>query len=185
MQTSLAPTWQMLIVRGALGVLLGILAIVWPISTALALITLFGLWALVDGASSLVQAFVKPLPTLLRVALGLMGLVGVVAGVIAVFRPVAAAVALTWFLGIWLIARGVMGLLVALTAGSLRPRWLILLGAGVDFVLGLLFALNPGRSALGIATFLGIVALVWGIAYLAAGAALRSETTTVDPAPAA
>ena len=51
MQPTLAPTWQMLVLRGALGILLGILAIAWPISTALALITLFGLWALVDGAA--------------------------------------------------------------------------------------------------------------------------------------
>lgn len=185
MQPTLAPTWQMLVLRGALGILLGILAIAWPISTALALITLFGLWALVDGVSSLVQAFVKPNPGLLRVALALMGLIGIVAGFFAIFHPIDAAVTLTWFLGIWLIARGVMELLLAFTASSLTPQWLILLGAVIDFVLGIMFALNPGKGALGILTFLGIVALVWGVAYLAAGFALRKVTTTVDLTPTA
>ncbi|MCB0905754.1 MAG: DUF308 domain-containing protein [Nocardioidaceae bacterium] len=185
MQPSLAPTWQMLVVRGVLGLLLGILAIAWPISTALALITLFGIWALVDGVSSLVQAFVKPNPGLIRVALALMGLVGVVAGFVAIVHPINAAVTLTWFLGIWLIARGVMELLLAFTASSLRPQWLILVGAVIDFVLGIMFALNPGKGALGIATFLGIVALAWGAAYLAAGFALRKVTTAVDVTPAA
>ena len=186
MQASLAPTWQMIVLRGVLGVVLGILAIAWPISTALTFITLFGIWALVDGVSSLVQAFVKPNPGLIRAALGFMGLVGLVAGFFAIFHPISTAVALTWFLGIWLIARGIMELLLAFSGSSLSPRWLILLSAVTDFVLGVLFALNPGRAALGIATFLGIVALVWGIAYLVAGLALRKETTTLDaPAPAA
>jgi uncharacterized membrane protein HdeD (DUF308 family) len=180
MQSSLAPTWQMVVLRGVIGIVLGILALVWPISTALTLITLFGAWAFIDGASSLVQAFARPAPGLVRVALGVMGVLGVIAGIFAIFHPIKAAVTLTWFLGIWLIARGILGLVIAFGGSSMTPRWLIVVGAVVDFLLGLLFALNPGRGALGIATFLGIVALAWGVAYLVAGLTLRREVTTPD-----
>lgn len=185
MQNQLAPTWQMVVARGVLAVVFGLLALFLPISTAVALILLFGVWAAVDGVSSLAQAFSRPSPTLVRVALGLMGLLALVAAVFAIFRPIQTAVTLTWFLGIWLIARGIMELLLAFGASSLRPQWLILLSAITDFVLGVLFALNPGKGALGIATFLGIVALVWGVSYIAAGLALRKVTTTVDVTQAA
>jgi uncharacterized membrane protein HdeD (DUF308 family) len=39
------------------GILFGIMAIAWPISTALAFAVLWGFWALTDGIGSLVQAF--------------------------------------------------------------------------------------------------------------------------------
>jgi len=49
--------WKMLLVRGAIGIVFGILAIVWPIETAIAFALLWGIWALADGIGSIVQAF--------------------------------------------------------------------------------------------------------------------------------
>ncbi|WP_414673097.1 DUF308 domain-containing protein, partial [Kribbella sp.] len=46
----------MLLVRGALGIVFGILAIAWPISTAIAFALLWGIWALTDGIGSIAQA---------------------------------------------------------------------------------------------------------------------------------
>ena len=46
--------WKMLLVRGVIGMVFGILAIVWPIETATALALLWGFWALVDGIGLLV-----------------------------------------------------------------------------------------------------------------------------------
>ena len=52
--------WKMLLVRGAIGIVFGILAIAWPISTAIALALLWGIWALVDGIGSIVQTLSRP-----------------------------------------------------------------------------------------------------------------------------
>ena len=53
----LTAGWKMLLVRGVIGIIFGILAIVWPIDTAIALALLWGIWAAVDGVGSIVQAF--------------------------------------------------------------------------------------------------------------------------------
>lgn len=179
----LTTAWQLLVLRGALAVVFGIMAIAWPLSTALALVTLWGIWALVDGVSSISQAFMRPNPTVVKLALSVLGVIAVGAGLFAIFHPVSAGVTLAWVLGIWLIARAAMELVLAFSGESQAPRWLLVLSAALDFLLGILFVANPGRSALGITTFLGILALVWGAVFIAVGLAARRElTSTAGPA---
>ena len=47
--------------------------------------------------------------------------------------------------------------------------------AAVDVILGILFVANPGSSALAIARVLGLVAIVWGIAFLVTGFIVRRD----------
>ena len=49
--------WKMLLLRGAIGIVFGILAMVWPLETAIALALLWGIWALVDGIGLGMAAF--------------------------------------------------------------------------------------------------------------------------------
>jgi uncharacterized membrane protein HdeD (DUF308 family) len=44
-----AVGWKTLVVRGVIGMVFGILAIVWPLETATALALLWSFWALLDG----------------------------------------------------------------------------------------------------------------------------------------
>ena len=67
----LAVGWKALVMRGVIGIVLGVMAMVWPIATAIALALLFGVWALADGVSSIWQAFQPDARG--RVWLGLMG----------------------------------------------------------------------------------------------------------------
>ncbi|WP_203590794.1 DUF308 domain-containing protein [Streptomyces sp. SID13031] len=167
----------MLIVRGAIGIVFGILAIVWPISTAIALALLWGFWALMDGIGSLTQAF-RPESRGSRLWLGVIGVIALVAAFFAIFSPAVTAVTLTWILGIWLIVRGVFEAVGAFTTDQLAPRWFLVLSAALSILLGILFAANPGKGAVGIAVFLGVVALLWGAAFLVAGLAVRRLVAT-------
>lgn len=169
--------WRPLVVRGAIGVVFGILAMVWPLSTAVALALLWGFWALFDGVGELVQAF-QPGATG-RLWLVLMGVISLAAAFFAIFSPAVTAVALTWILGIWLIVRGVFELLGAVrTSTTLLPRWLLVVVAALSILLGLLFVTNPGRSVVGLAFWLGFVALAWGVAFVGLGLILRSSERT-------
>ena len=56
MRFSLARNWWSLVIRGILGILVGILTFVWPGITLLALVFLFAGYALVDGVVSLTGA---------------------------------------------------------------------------------------------------------------------------------
>ena len=100
--------WKYLVLRGAVAVVFGIVAMVWPQSTATALAFLWGVWALADGFGSLLQAFQPADSRSSRWLLVPMGLLAVVAGLVAVTSPAMTAVALTWVLGIWLLLRGLI-----------------------------------------------------------------------------
>jgi uncharacterized membrane protein HdeD (DUF308 family) len=168
-------SWKMLMVRGALAIVFGVLAIAWPIETAVALAFLFGVWALVDGAGSFAQAFEKNMPTSGRILLIVMGFAALIAAFFAIFSPAVAAVTLTWILGIWLIVRGAFEVFASFSASRDAPRWLLLVSAAVDVILGVLFVANPGTSAVAIAWVRGITAVVWGVAFVAIGFVVRRD----------
>lgn len=171
--------WKVLLVRGVIAILFGIVAIAWPSSTAIALAFLWGFWALFDGVGSLVQAF-QPESRGSRVWLVIMGLVALVAAFFAIFSPAVTAVALTWVLGIWLIVRGVFEAIGAFSSSLVLPRWLLLLGAALSLLLGVLFVLNPGRAVVAIAVWLGIAALVWGGVFVAMAITIRHDLTSLE-----
>jgi uncharacterized membrane protein HdeD (DUF308 family) len=171
--------WKVLLVRGVIAILFGIVAIAWPVSTAIALALLWGFWALFDGVGSLVQAF-QPESRGSRVWLVIMGLVALVAAFFAIFSPAVTAVALTWILGIWLIVRGVFEAIGAFSSNLLLPRWLLLLGAALSLILGVLFVANPGRAVVAVAVWLGITALIWGGVFVAMAIAIRHDLHAVE-----
>jgi uncharacterized membrane protein HdeD (DUF308 family) len=179
-QDMISAGWKMLLVRGVLGFVFGILAIFWPISTAIALVLLWGFWALVDGIGLLVQAF-QPQEGRNRIGLAALGVIALVVAFFAIFSPSMTATTLTWFLGIWLIVRGVFEGIAAFGSTLFAPRWLIFLSAALSVLLGVFFVANPGRAVVGIAVLLGIIALAWGIVFIAAALLVRRELTGPQP----
>ncbi|HYU87038.1 MAG TPA: HdeD family acid-resistance protein [Kribbellaceae bacterium] len=166
--------WKWVVARGLIAVVFGILAIAWPIDTAIALALLWGFWALVDGASSIAQAF-QPESRGGRLWLVVMGVIALLAAFFAITSPGMTATTLTWILGIWLIVRGAFELVGAFSSTLMMPRWLLVLSAALSILIGIFFAANPGKGAVGIAVWIGIMALVWGAVLVGTGLAVRRE----------
>jgi uncharacterized membrane protein HdeD (DUF308 family) len=175
--------WKMLLVRGVLGIVFGIIAIAWPISTAIALALLWGFWALVDGIGSIVQAF-QPDYQGSRLWLILLGVIALIAAFFAITSPGLTAKALTWILGIWLIVRGVFELVGAFSSRQVMPRWLLVVSGLLSLLIGVLFAANPGAGAVSIAVLLGVSALVWGVVLIAVALSVRrTHSGPAHPSP--
>lgn len=108
-----------------------------------------------------------------------MGLLGMVAGLLAILRPIDSAVALTWVLGIWLIARGVVEMVASFTGHPDVSRWTLLLGGLFAVLAGILFVSYPGEVALSMMLWLGVLVLGFGIfglvSYVMAGKELRQS----------
>ena len=173
------PGWQMVMVRGAVAVVFGLVAMTWRMETAVVLVLIWGVWAVCDGVSLLAQAFTGKVQDGRWWAVTL-GVIAVLVGVLAIVRPGLAAVTLTWLLGAWAIVRGALEMLVALGLSG-RYRWFLLAGGTLSIVIGLLFVLNPGGAAVALAFLLGLLAVGWGIVYLSTGFALRRELRSTGP----
>ena len=105
-----------------------------------------------------------------------MALVALVVALVAIFSPGKAASAITWLVGIWLLVRGLFELVGAFSSTVSAPRWLLVLGALLDLVLGWLFVTNPGTSAVAVAVVIGILAIAWGVVFVVLALAARSAT---------
>jgi len=180
----LSLSWKILVVRGVVGVVFGVLAMAWPELTILTLVVIWGIWALVDAAMSASAVFASGIGTGPRVVFALIALAGLIAGLFALLRPGVAAVTITWFLGIWLLVRGVV-MLVSAFSPSTGSRGVVLLSAALDLLLGVLLVANPGRAALDIAWVLGLVAVIWGVALIVIGLLTRNalKDAPADPTP--
>ena len=84
-------------------------------------------------------------------------------------------------LGIWLIIRGVMELIGAFTNPQGQSRWLLALGGLLWLVAGVLVVSFPGVAALSISLWLGVLAIIWGIALLVAGVQVRKVAKETAP----
>ncbi|GAB3312066.1 HdeD family acid-resistance protein [Epidermidibacterium keratini] len=166
-------TGNALIVRGVLTVIFGILAMVWPVATIVAFAVLWGVFALVDGLMSFGVAFSSLISGWARALFVLMGILGVLAGLFVIFRPVQGAVILTWVLGIWLIVHGIFDIAAAFGHQLPMPRWLMVLTGVLALIAGILIVANPGASTVSLAVLLAAFALVWGVTTIIAGFAMR------------
>ena len=98
------------LLRGLLAVRFGVLALVWPGATVLAL--LFAAYAVVDGVGMIASGLGQEGDRGRRWLYLLAGAVGVIAGAVILARPDIGALALATVLGVYALLAGVL-LLVA------------------------------------------------------------------------
>jgi len=99
-------------VEGLAGIAVGIIALVWPGTAALALLYLIAAWAVVTGVLEIVAAIQLRQVIENEWLLGLGGLASVAFGVILALQPSAGALAMIWLIGAYALVFGV--LLIAL-----------------------------------------------------------------------
>ncbi len=172
----LTAAWKLLLLRGVIGIVLGIVLMAWPQATIVVLMVLVGIWALIDGVGLAAQVFAEGASAGQRVFFGVMALIALVVALVAIFRPGTAASVVTWFIGIWLLVRGLFELVGAFSSTIATPRWLLVLGALLDLVLGWLFVTNPGTAAVAVAWVIGLFAIAWGVVFVVLALATRKAT---------
>lgn len=156
------PDWRSLLVRGVAAAAIGVAVMVWPDITLKILVMLIGVWILIDGIGLLAAAVASDSGAA-KGLYGLLGLLALIAAFYCIFRPGVAAGTVIWVIGIWMIVRGVFELFAAFGSGLGMPRWLALLSAAVDFVLGIVFVTHPDQTATGLSWLFGLFILLLGI----------------------
>jgi uncharacterized membrane protein HdeD (DUF308 family) len=178
--------WGWIALRGALALAFGVLAVLMPEAAVLALATVYGAFAFVDGILMLIAAVRRKPSDRPGWTLALGGVLGIAAGLIVLFAPVLAAFALvvyTWVaVSVWALATGVLELSAAarLHRETTTATWLALSGfartlLGVTAVILLLMFPIASVPALGIA--LGAFGLASGTTLLAMAFQLRRDAS--------
>ncbi|NDJ36468.1 MAG: HdeD family acid-resistance protein [Chloroflexi bacterium] len=172
---TLSRFWWVPVLRGVAAIIFGILALVLPGITLLALVFMFAAYAVIDGVLSAITGF-QARGTNDRWWLGIIeGIVGIVAGVLAFIWPNITAFVLLIFIAAWAIITGIIEI-----AGAIRLRneiegeWLLAIAGVLSIALGVLLFLFPGPGAVGLVWMIGLYAIMFGVTQIVLGILLRS-----------
>lgn len=183
--TRLGRSWTWLVVYGLLSIVLGIIAVVWPGRTLVAIAIIFALQLLLTSIFQFVFAFTVPresgwlraLYALLAIisfaiALFLFGHVGLTLLLVAVL------------LGAYWIAQGVIEVLLGIEHPELSGRaWIMAFGV-LSILAGAVIVLFPGYSLVFLTYVLGFWLILLGVGLIFRGFGLRSLTQSTRRAPA-
>jgi uncharacterized membrane protein HdeD (DUF308 family) len=168
---------SLLIVRGIVGLVIGLLAMLWPGVTIAVLVVIFGVYALIDGLSNLFHGLRRSRTHGPSWAMALQGLVGIAAGVVAFIWPTITAFAVVILIGAWALVTGVFEIIAAIRLRrEIRGEWLLALSGVLSVAFGVLIFFFPAAGAIGIAWILGAYAAAAGVVLVVLGMRLRSLT---------
>ncbi|RNL85867.1 HdeD family acid-resistance protein [Halostreptopolyspora alba] len=170
----LVRDWWVLTVRGAVAIVFGILAVLWPGITLLALAVAFGVYALADGVLAAVSSIRAG--TVNRLPLALEAFFGLVLGAAAIIWPEATVLVLVILIGAWAFVTGIFEIVVALRLREeLEGEWLLILAGVLSVLFGLLVWFWPATAAVAVALIIGVYALVFGAVLVVLSLRLRRE----------
>ena len=154
--------WRLIMLRAFAALAFGLLTLAWPGLTVLVLVVMFGAYALVDGAFTLVDvARDRPATRAHRGWLIFDGVLGVLAGLITFVWPGITALALLFVIAAWAIVTGALRIRAAIAVRDEVPHvWLFGLGGALSIVFGILLVITPGAGVLVITWLVGWFALV-------------------------
>ena len=156
---TMAEHWWVVLLRGVLAILFGVLAYTWPGLTALILVTIWGAYALIDGIVGVVAGIRGKWGSLV-----VLGVIGIAAGIVAFLWPGLTAITLLWVIAFWAIVAGVLQISAAIRLRKeVQGEWLWILSGILTVALGVLFFMYPGAGILSVTWLVAALAIVWGI----------------------
>jgi uncharacterized membrane protein HdeD (DUF308 family) len=175
MLARLGRHWGWVLAYGAVTLLAGIAALVWPNETLLVVAVVFGVQLIVSGIFRFVAALaIDDLAGGARVLLALLGVLSVIIGLWAVRHVLLTLLALVVLLGIFWVANGAIEIFTALAHREMAERgWTVIMGL-LSVVAGIIVLAYPGLSLVGLAVILGIWLALFGLMEITLALRLRT-----------
>lgn len=174
-------SWAM-ILRGAIGILFGVVLLTRPVISLGALVMVFGAFALVLGVLAVGAAIAGIGAYKYWWALLIEGLAGIVVGFLAFFVPGFTALALLVLVAVWAIVTGIFQVVGAISSyGQASSRWLQVLAGVISVALGVFLIVYPGLGIISLVWAVGIYAIVLGIDQIILGVHLGNIARRTRP----
>lgn len=173
MSDPFAKLWWLLALRGAAGLLLAVLAIVWPFLTLEALLFAFGVYVTIDGAFAIYAGLVARDGRYPFWPFIVEGALGILFGAAVVAFPDAMAFLLWYLVAGWALATGVFEIIAAVRLGAADEGEYFLAAAGVaSIVFGLVMVCWPRAAIFGLSWLVALYSAAFGALLLVVAARL-------------
>jgi len=173
MAAILIGNWWALALRGIVAILFAIIAFLWPGITATALVLLFGVYALIDGIFTLVAALRAAQHHGRSGPLLLEAILDILIAIVVFAWPGAALVALIYLIALWAVLTGIALTAAGLALNRLSGEWLLVVSGLMSILLGIVLFMQPGAGVVALSWWLGVYALLFGIALVSAAFRIR------------
>jgi uncharacterized membrane protein HdeD (DUF308 family) len=156
--------WWILLVRGLIAILFGVMAYASPGLTLAVLVTFFGAFALVDGTLNVIQAFGGRKEHEHWWVMLLDGLLGMAFGIITFTSPGITALVLLLYIAFWAMATGVLRIILAVRLRKeIEGEWWMALSGLAGILFGVLMVARPAAGALAVLWLMAAWAIVGGV----------------------
>ena len=162
--------WGAFVILGVISLLFGFLMMLFPETTAIAVLTLVGVLLIILGVIMLLSSLLMPAGAPHSLLLLVGGIVGILAGVGVILYPIVTGSVIVEILGAAIIIIGMMQLLFGLVHEN-DPRRVIYIVSGIVSILfALLIVFYPWLGGIILFGFLvGVYFMLLGILIIAAG----------------
>lgn len=167
--------WWLLLIRGIIAVIFGIVALVWPDVTVKVLIVVVGIFWIIDGIVSAIRA-IQARKVVMSWVWWLAGaLVSVIAGVVLFVWPDLTALAFAYLMGFWAILVGILEIIGSFQVMANGGQWIGSMVAGaLALIFGLILVIWPGSGIIGLMWLVGIFAIAFGVLFIVGAFQVRS-----------
>ncbi|SEK62379.1 HdeD family acid-resistance protein [Nitrosovibrio tenuis] len=178
MNELLLKSWKVLALRGAVSLLFGVLAALWPGLTLMWLIVMFAAYALIWGAVSMSAAVRNRKSNDDWWMLLVLGLIGLAAGATTILYPGLTALMLVLLMGATALASGIVDIAMAIRLRKvIQGEGFLILNGIVSILFGVFVFFFPGAGALAMVWLISMYAIVTGMLLLALAWRVRSWTS--------
>jgi len=173
--------WWVVLLRGLLAVLFGIIALLAPAAALTGIVIVFGAYAIVDGVAAISHAVQLRRSGSGWGSLLFQGIVSVLAGFVALIFPALTGVIgglfALWTIVIYAVMHGALGIASAAGLRDGRSRALGIVSAVLTLLfgilLGILTLITPGATVLSLIWIVGVYAILFGVMFIVAALQLR------------
>jgi len=163
MSQALARNWGWMLLRGILGIIVGVIAFASPLVTVGALVIVFAAYSASDGVLAIVSAVRAARAGERWIWFVLEGLIDIGAAAVALFMPSIAVQVFVIIISIWAVFSGIAMIVAAFKLHPDHGRLWLILGGILSVVWGVLLFMQPVIGVLVLTYWFGAYALIFGI----------------------
>ncbi len=172
---TLARNWRVIAARGVLGIVIGLIAFLFPGPALLSLVGLFALYLIIDGGFAIAAAVRAGAGDQRFGLLVFEGIAGIAAGIIAAAISGLTVLVFVGLLAAWAIVSGALELRAAFKLTEDHGRWWLAVGGVISLIFGVVLIAAPGLGAVVVSWWVGVYATLFGASMLVLAYKLRAR----------
>jgi uncharacterized membrane protein HdeD (DUF308 family) len=173
--------WWLLTIAGIILIALGAFALISPLNAYLMLTQYSGITILLNGFFLVGVAYTHMGSLREKEWLITESVLDFAFGAVLLFNPILSLLAFPFLFGSWIIGKGLLKMVAALTLRKTIGGWFLVLAVGLlSIASGILIMYNPLNKATGITIFIGSFAVLLGVVYLFDSFRYRKTESSID-----